>query len=136
MAPNMSSLGASAGAAGPRHRTAVGRYLSVSIAATVVHYLVFAALLRWSGPVAATALGALAGAALSYRLNHAWTFGRRGGHARALPRFAITALAVALGNAAMLAVLVPQVGAWPAQIAATASVFLAGFLANRHWSFR
>lgn len=136
MAPNMASLGASAGAVGTRHRAAVGRYLSVSIAATAVHYLVFAVLLRWSGPIAASALGALAGATLGYRLNHAWTFRCRGGHACALPRFAITALAVALGNAAMLAVLVPQIGAWPAQIAATVSVFLAGYLANRHWSFR
>lgn len=114
-------------------------YALVGGLATVVHYLVMAALIELGhvGAGLAAATGASCGALTAYAGNRRFTFDSRAGHARALPRF----LAVAALGAATSAALVHAGTAWlglhylPPQVVATALVLFAGYALNRHWSF-
>lgn len=89
------------------------------------------------GAVAASNTGAVAGAIVNYQLNHRFTFASGKAHRHALPRFAlISALGLVLNTLTMTAVLA-YVGPHylAAQVAGTAVVLVAGFLANRLWTF-
>jgi putative flippase GtrA len=115
------------------------RYAGAGAVGTALHYAILVGLVqlaRLDAVVASTA-GAVAGALVNYALNHRYTFASGRAHREALPRFALVALlGIALNALVMTAVLVL---AGPhylvAQVAATAAVLAAGFLANRAWTF-
>ena len=115
------------------------RYGGAGAIGTAAHFGVLAALVQLAGVGAVTAstVGAIAGAIINYALNHRFTFASRRAHRIALPRFCAVAGAGILLNAfivaAMLAIVHPHY--LVAQIVATGAVLVAGFLANRLWTF-
>ena len=122
------------------HLRRLGRYTAAGGVATASHYLLMGALVelaRWPAPGASVA-GAALGAVVGYALNHAWTFaGHAAPHRQALPRFLAVAAAGALLNGALVWAGTAGLG-WHwllAQAGATAVVLVAGYAANRSWSF-
>ncbi|MEM8796088.1 MAG: GtrA family protein [Pseudomonadota bacterium] len=116
------------------------RFLTSGLVATACHYALLIALVetKVTGPVLATALGAVLGAAVSYALNRRFTFRSSRAHTEALPRFLIIAAAAVLLNAALMA-LFTNVLSLPylyAQILATALITLLTYGGNRLWTFR
>jgi len=115
------------------------RYACVGAVGTAAHYAVLIALVESAGtaPVAASTAGAIAGAFVNYALNYRFTFASGRAHRIALPRFlAIAGAAVALNAAVMAATLaVTSAHYLVAQVVATGVVLVAGFLANRRWTF-
>lgn len=115
------------------------RYAIVGATGTAVHYLILIVLVHAASmnAVVATTLGAIAGALVNYWMNHRFTFGSDRPHARALPRFVLVAIGGIVLNAAVVAAMLAFVAPHylVAQIVATAVVLLAGFLANRAWTF-
>ena len=115
------------------------RYAGAGAVGTGVQYALLIALVQLAhvGAVAASTVGAVAGAVVNYVLNHRYTFASARAHRIALPRFAlVSALGVALNGlvlAATLALLDPPY--LLAQLVATAAVLAAGYLANRAWTF-
>ncbi len=114
-------------------------YALIGGIATAVQYVVLVALIELGhvGAGLAAATGASCGAVAAYAGNRRFTFRSRAAHARALPRFlAVAALGVAASAGIVFAgtewlglhYLLPQV-------AATALVFVSGYLLNRHWTF-
>jgi len=126
-------------AAGARWSWQLLRYTLVGAAGTLAQYVILVALVEGAGVdvVAASTLGAVAGALVNYALNRRYTFGGASPHVRSLPRFlAVAAAGIGL-NAVVLALLAGYT-ALPylaAQVIATALVLVAGFVANRRWSF-
>jgi putative flippase GtrA len=115
------------------------RYAGAGAIGTAAHYAVLVALVQGVqvGVVAASTAGAVTGAGINYFLNHRFTFGSQEPHGRALPRFAtVAALGIVL-NALVLAAVLAIFGPHylVAQVAATLAVLVAGFLANRAWTF-
>ena len=114
------------------------RYATAGAVGTLVQYATLVLLVQTqsAGAVVASTLGAIAGALVNYTLNHRFTFASRRPHGQALPRFAAVAVAGIALNALVVAMLV-NAGAHylVAQVAATAAVLLAGYLANRAWTF-
>jgi putative flippase GtrA len=115
------------------------RYAGAGVAGTALHYAVLVALVQLAalGAVVASTIGAIAGALVNYRLNHQFTFASDKAHGRALPRFALVAVAGIALNAIVLAAMLAFVTAQylVAQVAATGAVLVAGFFANRTWTF-
>ena len=114
------------------------RYLSAGSVGTVAHYAVFLAGLALAPTAVLTAstAGATAGASINYWLNHRYSFASRRAHREAFPRFALVAGAGLAANwAAMAALTLAGVAAMPAQVLASGSVLLTGFLLNRNWTF-
>ena len=115
------------------------RYAGAGVIGTAAHYAVLVALVQGAGTavVAASTAGAIAGAAVNYLLNHRFTFASRESHGRALPRFAVVAAAGIALNALVLAGMLALVGPHylVAQVAATLAVLVAGYIANRAWTF-
>ena len=115
------------------------RYTGAGAVGTAAHYAVLVALVQGlqAGVVAASTAGAVAGAGINYALNHRFTFASREAHRRALPRFAVVAAAGIVLNALVVAGLLALVGPHylVAQVVATLAVFVAGYLANRAWTF-
>jgi putative flippase GtrA len=115
------------------------RYAAAGAAGTAVQYAVLVVLVQAAGVGAVTAstLGAISGALVNYRLNHRYTFDSDKAHARALPRFALVAIAGIAVNAAVVAMMIAWVTPYYllAQLAATAVVLLFGFVVNRAWTF-
>jgi putative flippase GtrA len=115
------------------------RYACVGAVGTAAHYVVLIALVQGAGaaPIAASIAGSIVGAFANYALNHQFTFASGRAHRIALPRFLVIAgTGVALNAAvmaAMLAVVSPHY--LVAQVVATGVVLVAGFLANRRWTF-
>ena len=89
------------------------------------------------GAVVASSIGAVAGALVNYRLNHRFTFRSDKAHGHALPRFVLVAVASIALNAMVLAALLAYVAAnyLAAQVVATLVVMIAGYAANRAWTF-
>jgi len=115
------------------------RYGGAGAIGTAAHFAVLAALVQFAGagPVAASTVGAVVGAVINYVLNYRFTFASRRAHHVALPRFgAISAAGVVL-NAAVLSTMLEfvHVHYLVAQVVATSTVLVAGFLANRKWTF-
>ena len=114
------------------------RYASVGAMATATHYALLAVGVEVAHmpPPWAAASGALAGAAVSYGGNRAYSFDSAIPHCQSLPRFALVALAVAALSAA--AVAIGTATGLPyllAQVVASILVLLVGFALNRAWTF-
>jgi len=119
--------------------TQFARYAGAGAIGTAAHYTVLVVLVQAAsiGVVAASTAGAIAGAAINYLLNHRFTFASQESHGRALPRFAAVAAGGIALNALVVAGMLALVGPHylVAQVAATLAVLLAGYLANRAWTF-
>lgn len=115
------------------------RYAAAGAIGTAVQYAILVGLVEAlrMDPVAASTLGATAGAFVNYGLNHRITFASRAPHARAFPRFAALAAAGLVLNAAVIAALVSAARAnyLAAQVVATAVVLACTFVGNRRWTF-
>jgi putative flippase GtrA len=115
------------------------RYCGAGAIGTAAHFATLAALVQFAGagPVAASTVGATVGAVINYALNYRFTFASRRAHHVALPRFgAISVAGIAL-NAAVLSAVLKFVAPHylVAQVVATGTVLIVGFLANRKWTF-
>ena len=118
----------------------VWRYTATGGVATTSHYLLTGALIElreWT-PGPASVIGAALGAIVSFGLNHTWTFA---GHGVPYRQTGVRFLSVSVVGALLHGLLV-----WGAtlllgthwlvaQAAATFIVLLAGYIANRDWSF-
>ena len=115
------------------------RYSGAGVIGTAAHYAVLVALVQGAeaGVVAASTAGAITGAGINYLLNHRFTFGSTQPHRRALPRFAVVTVGGIVLNALVLAGMLALVGPHYlfAQAVATLAILLAGYLANRAWTF-
>lgn len=115
------------------------RYASVGAVGTTVHYVVLIALVQGVGAaaIAASTTGFILGAFVNYALNHHFTFASRRTHRTALPRFVVVAGAGLLLNAVVMMTIlaVSPFHYLVAQVVATGTVLVAGFLANRRWTF-
>jgi putative flippase GtrA len=119
-------------------RTQFLRYASAGAVGTALQYatLVLLVQAQWAGPVTASTVGAIGGALVNYLLNHRFTFASERAHAHALPRFAAVALAGIVVNALVVGALVGAgVHYLAAQVVATGAVLVAGYAANRAWTF-
>lgn len=115
------------------------RYAGAGAIGTAAHYAVLLALVQWLsvGVVIGSTVGAIVGAGINYALNHRFTFASRQAHHRALPRFVAVAAVGILLNAVVLAAMLALVGPHylVAQVVATLAVLVAGYFANRAWTF-
>lgn len=115
------------------------RYGIVGAAGTALQYAILVSLVQFTQApaVAASTAGAIAGALVNYVLNHRWAFASTRSHDHALPRFATVALAGIALNAIVMATMLNLFGVHYvlAQLVATGVVMVAGFLANRAWTF-
>lgn len=115
------------------------RYGLVGAVGTLAHYaiLVGAVSLHLATPVAASMAGAVVGAIVNYVLNAKYTFHHKG-HAQALPKFALIAIAGALMNGALMKILIDTLGLHylVAQVLATLIVLGLTYTANSLWTFR
>lgn len=123
------------------HARGLSRYAVAGGLATACHYLLMGALVEagsWPAGPAAIA-GAGLGAFVSYGLNRSWTFpGHATPHREALPRFLAVAGAGAVVNGLLVWAGTAALG-WhwlAAQAVATLLVLVAGYAANRYWTFR
>ena len=115
------------------------RYAGAGVLGTAAHYAVLVTLVQgaFAGVVAASTAGAVVGAGVNYLLNHRYTFASREAHGHALPRFAAVAAGGVALNALVVAGMLALVGPHylVAQVVATLAVLVAGYLANRAWTF-
>ncbi|MEO8306084.1 MAG: GtrA family protein [Betaproteobacteria bacterium] len=115
------------------------RYGGAGAIGTVAHFAVLTALVHFAGAgaVIASTAGAVAGAIVNYAINYRFTFASRRGHRIALPRFCAVAGAGIVLNAIVLTALLAFIEPHylVAQVVATGVVLVAGFLANRQWTF-
>jgi putative flippase GtrA len=115
------------------------RYAGAGAIGTGAQYAVLIALVQLGhvGAVAASTAGAIVGAIVNYGLNYRFTFASRKAHARTGPRFAIVAMGGIVLNGIVVAVTLAAIGPHylVAQVIATAAVLVAGYLANRLWTF-
>lgn len=122
------------------HARGLWRYTVAGGVATASHYVLMGALVEvcaWPAGLASVA-GALLGAVVGYGLNRTWTFaGHATPHRQALQRFLVVAAVGALLNGALVWAGTMALG-WHwlvAQAVATGLVLLAGYAANRLWTF-
>jgi len=115
------------------------RYGTAGAVGTALQYAILVSLVQLTRTpaVAASTAGAVAGALVNYVLNHRWTFASTRTHDHALPRFAAVALAGIALNAIVMLTMLKLFGVHYllAQAVATGVVVVAGFLANRAWTF-
>jgi putative flippase GtrA len=115
------------------------RYAGAGAIGTAAHYVLLVALVRFAhvDPVVASTAGALLGALVNYGLNHRLTFASDKAHHVSVPRYATVALGgVALNGIMLAALLAPGTLHYlVAQLLATGTVFVAGYLVNRRWTF-
>ncbi len=120
-------------------RWQIGRFFSVGALATLLHSVLFVALIEWLGMTALSAsVVAFSGAFMvSYLLNHRWTFEASGRHHFHLPRFALVGIGGLLLNMGIV-YLVVDVGHYSyllALLLVVTVVPLLSYLMNRHWVF-
>ena len=115
------------------------RYVGAGAIGTAAHYTVLIAFMQFIGTsaVSASTAGAIVGALINYALNHRFTFASRRAHRVGLPRFLAVAGAGILLNAITIAAVLALFRAHylVAQLVATSIVLIAGYLANRKWTF-
>lgn len=115
------------------------RYGLVGAVGTVAQYavLVGSVSTHIATPVVASTAGAVVGAIINYILNAKFTFNRTG-HAQALPRFALIAIAGALVNGVLMKILIHAAGLnyMIAQVLATLIVLGLTYSMNSVWTFR
>lgn len=117
---------------------ALARYALVGACATALHYAVLALAVEQAHWPAwgASGVGALCGAQLAFWGNRRYTFAHQGRWPRAWARFHVTAgLGALLGMAITGAGTALGLHYLPAQALATLVAVLAGYMANRRWSF-
>jgi putative flippase GtrA len=114
-------------------------YAAVGAVGTAVQWatLIAGVSLQLLGPVAASIVGAAAGAVVNYFLNARFTFSTRA-HASALPRFAATALMAAGLNGVLMHALVLGAGInyLVSQMVSTLLLLCLTYLVNLVWTFR
>jgi putative flippase GtrA len=115
------------------------RYASAGAIGTAAHYALLFSLVQFArtDPVTASTSGAILGALVNYGFNHRFTFASSKAHHVSLPRYTAVALGGIVLNGVVLAGVL-ALGAWHyfiAQLVATATVFVAGYLVNRRWTF-
>ncbi|GIX49570.1 MAG: hypothetical protein KatS3mg131_3781 [Candidatus Tectimicrobiota bacterium] len=114
-------------------------FLGVGAVGTAVHYgtlMLLVALARLS-PVLASGIGFVLGALVNYGLNYRLTFRSTKSHLEAVAKFYAVAF-FGLGlNTLLLGLLIWHLHLHyvAAQVAATATVSLVGFIGNRCWTF-
>lgn len=115
-------------------------YACVGAAGTTVQYLVLVALVSMHAleAVAASCVGAVAGAIVNYCLNYRFTFRATHAHRKAAPRFFLVAGAGLGLNGALMSVLThwARLPWWLAQCATTACVLVLTYTASSIWTFR
>jgi putative flippase GtrA len=112
-----------------------GGYALVGAAGTLLHWLLYAALVMAAvAPVIATTVGAVAGACLNYWLNRRLVFRTRDQPLRRLARFMAVAGIGMLINTFVVGLL-HGINVWLAQLCATALVLLSGYWMNARWTF-
>ena len=114
-------------------------FVVVGLVAAIAHYSVLIGLVegRIMGPVAATLLGFIAGAAVSYLLNRRFSFTSERPHREAVWRFGVVSI-VGFGlTGLIMGVLTGHFHApyLPAQVLTTGIVLFWNFLANKFWTF-
>jgi putative flippase GtrA len=127
----------------PISRSKTGRFLLYALMGafgTGIHYAVMIALVETGlcGVLAATSLGALAGAVVNYLLNFRFTFAVAVDHRISGPKFACIAVSGFLLNALLMQVLAVHY-ALPyllAQVVTTLVVLVFGYVANARWTFK
>lgn len=114
-------------------------FVVVGLIAAVAHYGTLIGLVeaKMMGPVPATLLGFVAGAAVSYALNRRFAFDSDRPHREAMWRFGVVAVVGFILTGLIMAVLTGAFAApyLPAQIFTTGVVLFWNFLANRYWTF-
>jgi putative flippase GtrA len=127
-------------ACGSRAAREFAAFAVVGAAATLCHYAIMVALIEAAGvgPVAASCVGAVAGALVSYRLNYTHTFASTQRHVVALPRFTLVAMLAFVANGALLAAILRSTSMpyLVAQGLTTLAVMTLTFAAGRLWAFR
>lgn len=115
------------------------RYGAVGAIGTLAHYAILVGLvsMHLATPVAASMVGAVAGALVNYILNAKYTF-QHTRHAQALPKFALIAIAGAVMNGALMKIMIDKLGLHylVAQVLATVIVLGVTYTANSLWTFR
>jgi len=115
------------------------KYAIAGAGGTAVQYAILFALVELAAapPVFASTVGAVAGALVNYVLNYHYTFQSRRPHREAATRYLTVSVVGIVLNAAVLALAMtlPGMHYFVAQLLATATVLIAAFLANRTWTF-
>ena len=114
-------------------------FVIVGLIAAVAHYGTLIGLVeaRVMGPVPATLLGFLGGAAVSYILNRRFAFASDRPLREAMWRFGVVSVVGFILTGLIMAVLTGLLSApyLPAQVVTTGIVLFWNFLANRFWTF-
>lgn len=117
-----------------------GKFASVGVVATAVHYAVLVGLVevQLMAPVAASVTGYAISAVANYLLNFYLTFKNRAHHRHAAARFAVVAGVGFALNAGLMAWLTGVFAPYylMAQIITTGLVLLSNFILNDIWSFK
>lgn len=123
------------------HRTLgqFAAYAVVGATGTLVHYAALSALVIGvqMNQVLASTVGAVLGAICNYLINYRVTFRSTAPHRDAMPRFmGVAALGLGVNAVVMhVGVSVLKLHYLAAQVLATAVVLVAGYAANRLWTF-
>jgi putative flippase GtrA len=116
----------------------VVRYGLVGAVGTLAQYAILIGVVsaHIATPVVASTAGAVIGAIINYILNAKYTFNHTG-HAQALPKFALIAIAGALVNGVLMKILIYSAGInyIIAQILATLLVLALTYTMNSMWTF-
>lgn len=125
-----------------RHRGLARQFLvfaGVGLAAAVAHFGTLALLVERGllGPVAASAVGFVAGGIVSYVLNRRFTFESTRSHAGAVPRFILVAGVAFVLNGVLMDLLVHRLGLFYllAQVVTTGINMVWTFTGHRLWAF-
>jgi putative flippase GtrA len=115
------------------------RFANSGAVGTAAHYATLWGLVSiGSGPVGASALGAVVGAGVNYVLNYHWTFGSDLPHRKTLPRFLTIAVFSLALNTLLMALLTSgtKLHYLAAQVFATGACLILNYLASRFWAFQ
>lgn len=116
------------------------RFLGVGGVATLCHYAMLIGLveLGLTSPIAASGIGAVVGAVVSYALNRRVTFRSDAALRQTAPRFFTVALLAVVCNTGLMALFVAGIGVpyLPAQVVTTGLIVILTFGANKFWTFR
>lgn len=114
-------------------------FVGVGLTAAAAHFSTLTLLVEADvlGPVAASAVGFVAGGIVSYALNRRFTFESTRTHAGAVPRFVMVAGVAFLLNETLMGILVHRMGLFYllAQVITTGITMMWTFTGYRIWAF-
>ncbi|MBS0355024.1 MAG: GtrA family protein [Proteobacteria bacterium] len=116
-----------------------GTFCLIGLVGTAGHFLTLYGLTSSgvSGPLAASAVGAVVGALINYSLNYSITFSSDRRHVETLPRFlALAGTGFGLNYLFMMLLLGLSLHYLLAQTVASGLVLVFNFIGNRLWTFR